>query len=86
MPLPPVAGFVTVTWTVPEFATADAGTEMVSCPVVTYVVGWAFPFQLTVAFEAKLLPFTVSIKAAAPAFVLPGFSCEIAGMFEAPEL
>ena len=72
--MPPAAwpGLVTVTATVPGVAMADAGTAVVSCLPVTYVVPCFEPFQLTVASELKLLPLTVNVNAAPPDCALGG--------------
>src|SRR5438477_80722 len=69
---PPGAGVITVTCGVPAAATSAAAMAAVSCVALTKTVVRAAPFQLTVEPPAKLLPVTVSVKAALPADVLVG--------------
>src|SRR5436189_228988 len=69
---PPAAGVITVTCGVPAAATSAAAMAAVSCVALTNVVVRAAPFQLTVEPPTKLLPVTVSVKAALPADVLVG--------------
>src|SRR5256885_4805646 len=69
---PPGAGVITVTCGVPAAATSAAAMAAVSCVALTKTVVRAAPFQLTVEPLTKLLPLTVSVKAALPADVLVG--------------
>jgi hypothetical protein len=59
---------------------AEAGIVAVTWLAVTKVVVWAVPFQFTIALVAKLLPLTVKVKAAPPAVMLLGASCEMFGV------
>ena len=65
-------GLVTETVTVPALATSAAAIAAVSCCAVTWVVFRCVPFQFTTALLLKLLPFTVKVKAAAPAVAVFG--------------
>src|SRR5690242_9762068 len=65
-------GLRTVTVAVPPAATRDAGTCAVSWVALPKVVGRAWPFHATCAPCRKLAPFTVRVKAAAPAFAVDG--------------
>jgi hypothetical protein len=78
-----VAGLVTVTGTVPEFAICAALTVAISWFPLTAVVVKAVPFQFTVAVLKKLLPFTVIVNPAPPAVVLFGASWLMAGIVPA---
>src|SRR5262245_19197076 len=51
----------------------------VNCPAFTNVVGRGLPFHCTTELPTKLLPFTVSVKAAPPAGALLGVSVATAG-------
>jgi hypothetical protein len=64
---PPGGGFLTVTWAVPAVATFAAGTIAVTCVEETNVVVSAVPFQFTVEFAMKLVPFTVKVNCGDPA-------------------
>ena len=70
---------VTVTGTVPEFMSADPEIAAVSWFAVTCMVAWGAPLKFTAAPLAKLLPFTVKVKAA-PLAVLLGLSWLMAGI------
>src|SRR2546423_5097649 len=76
---PPGAGVITVTCGVPAAATSAAAMAAVSCVALTKTVVRAAPFQLTVEPPAKLLPVTVSVKAAFPAAALAGDRVESVG-------
>src|SRR5438309_1013735 len=76
---PPGAGVMTVTGTVAAVATSAAAIAAVSWVALTKVVVRAAPFQRTLEPLTKLLPFTVSVKAAAPTATLAGDSDEIVG-------
>jgi hypothetical protein len=80
---PDVPGLITVTVIVPAIATDEAGIEAVNWLALTNPVAVAVPFQLTVALLAKLVPFTVSTKAALPAVMLAGASAVMVGMVPA---
>ena len=69
-----VPGLIAVTWAVPAAAMSLAGMAALTCVALTKVVERAAPFQFTVAPETKLLPLTVSVKAAPPAVALAGES------------
>src|SRR5450432_3200077 len=77
--MPPPGGLTTVTLGVPMAAIQAAETWAVSFAALTYVVGKAAPFHSTTEVPMKLLPLTVSVKAAPPAVALLGDSEEIAG-------
>jgi hypothetical protein len=66
---PPGAGVITVTGEVPAEAISEALTAAVSLLALTYVVVSAVAPQLTVELAVKLVPLTVSVKAAPPALV-----------------
>jgi hypothetical protein len=57
---------VTVIFMLPALAISAAGTAAVNCVELTKVVTSPDPFQLTVAPERKLVPFTVSVNADPP--------------------
>ena len=59
--------FTTVTGTLPCATMSLAGIAAVTCPGFTNVVVRGAPFQRTWDVPTKLLPFTVSVKAAPPA-------------------
>jgi hypothetical protein len=85
MPVPEVPGLVTVSVTIPDIATSEAGIATVSWLLLMNVVFavWAAPFQFTTAVELKLDPLTVKIKAGPPAFAVAGFSAATIGMVPA---
>ena len=64
---PPGEGFSTVTEAVPPVAMSLAGTEAVTCVLLTYVVVSPVPFHRTVDPETKFVPVTVRVNAAPPA-------------------
>src|SRR5262245_50728306 len=70
---PPGAGFETVTLAAPALAISLAAICAVNCVAETKVVVRFCPFQRTVAPLTKLLPLTVSVKAAPPAEAEAGF-------------
>src|SRR5258708_7171592 len=76
---PPGAGVTTVTCGVPAAATSAAAMAAVSCVGLTKVVVRAAPFHCTLEPLTKLVPVTVSVKAALPADVLVGDSVESVG-------
>src|SRR5438874_1040926 len=76
---PPGVGVTTVTCGVPAAATSAAAMAAVSCVALTKVVVRAVPFQRTVEPLTKLVPVTVSVRAALPADVLVGDSVESVG-------
>jgi hypothetical protein len=76
---PPGAGFVTVTPSVPAVAISGAVIEAVTCVASTNVVVLGVPLKFTTEPETKPVPFTVSVKAEAPAIALVGESEVIAG-------
>ena len=82
-PMPATAGFVTVTGTVAGVAIFPAAMVAVSWFALTWVVLCAEPFQLTVALVEKLLPLTVSTKAAPPEVIESGASSVMLGMLPA---
>ena len=61
---PPGAGFVTVTGKLPTVKRSAANIEAVSFVALTKVVLLAVPLKFTTEPFTKLLPFTVSVKAA----------------------
>ena len=65
-------GFCTVTEALPAAAMSAAVIAAVSCVALTKVVVRFAPFQRTTEPLTKLLPFTVSVKAAPPAAALFG--------------
>jgi len=78
-----VAGLVTVTCTIPGVATIEVGTLIVNWLPVTNEVVWAVPFHFTCALLLKLVPLTVSTKAALFAVTLLGTRAEMLGMVPA---
>jgi hypothetical protein len=80
MPMPLVAGLVTVTATVAGVAISEAAIVAVSWFALTKVVVCAVPFQLIVPLVEKLLPLTVSMNEGPPEVIVFGASAEIAGM------
>ena len=74
-----LVGVTTVTGTLPWVTMSLAGIAAVTCPAFTNVVVRPVPFQRTWDVPTKLLPFTVSVKAAPPAGVLVGASDVSAG-------
>ena len=76
-------GFCTVTEAVPAAAMSAAGIAAVSWVALTKVVVRFAPFQRTTEPLTKLLPFTVSVKAAPPAAALLGATVVNVGV-EAP--
>ena len=60
-------GLTTVTVGVPADATSVAGIAALSWVAETNVVATATPFQSTTEVARKCVPFTVKVKAAAPA-------------------
>ena len=76
--LPPGAGLVTVTLTVPPLERSAAGTATVSCVALAKVVVSVLPLKLTVEVETKPEPFTVRVKAA-PAGACSGERLPISG-------
>jgi hypothetical protein len=75
---PPGAGFSTVTWAVPAVAMSAGVIAAVNWVEETYVVVRLDPFQLTVAPEAKSVPFTVRVKPAPPAVAEVGLRLVVA--------
>src|SRR6267378_2633803 len=71
---PPGAGVTTVTCGVPAAATSAAAMAAVSCVGLTKVVVRAAPFHCTLEPLTKLVPVSVSVKAALPAEVPVGDS------------
>jgi hypothetical protein len=69
---PPGAGFVTVTLTEPAAAISAAVMDAVNFVPLTNVVVVAVPLKFTTEDGTKLVPFTVSVKAAVPAVALVG--------------
>ena len=80
MPMPLVAGLVTVTATVAGVAISEAAIVAVSWLALTKVVVCAIPFQLIVPLVEKLLPLTVSTNEGPREVIVFGSSAEIAGM------
>ena len=76
--LPPA--FVTVILALPEVAISAAGTAAVNCVELTKVVTSPVLFQVTVAPERKLVPFTVSVNADPPAVAELGLRPEMVGV------
>jgi hypothetical protein len=76
---PPGDGLKTVTAALPGPAMSPAGIAAVTCPALTKVVGRSAPFQRTTDVEMKLLPFTVSVKAAPPAIADVGLMLVMLG-------
>src|SRR5258708_3508735 len=78
--VPPAgAGVNTVMPAVPAEETSDALITACNDPEFTNVVPLADPFHCTAELGTKLLPVTVKVKPAAPAFALLGEIDEIAG-------
>ena len=71
---------VTVTFTFPALAIRVAGTRAVSCVVLFTVALRAFAPKFTVAGAVKLLPVTVSVKAAPPTVAEFGFKLVMDGV------
>ena len=69
---PPGAGLVTVTAGVPVEAMLAGGMATVNCVELTKVVASADPPKLTIEAATKLVPLTVSVRAAPPATILLG--------------
>jgi hypothetical protein len=80
MPMPLVAGLVTVTATVAGVAISEAAIVAVSWFALTKVVVRAVPFQLIVPLVEKLLPLTVNMNEGPPEIIAFGASAETAGM------
>jgi hypothetical protein len=76
---PPGAGFVTVMLNVPAVATSAAVIAAVNWTALTNVVVRAAPLKLTTEVETKLVPFTVSVNATSPAFLLDGEMLVVVG-------
>ncbi len=76
--VPPPAGLVTVTLTLPAVAMSEARMAAVSCVALTNVVTRGVPLKLTVAPLTKPAPFTVRVNAPLPAAALVGEMLEIA--------
>lgn len=76
---PPGAGLETVTLAVPGLAISAAAMAAVNCVPLTKVVVRFEPFHCTVEVATKLLPLTVSTKAAPNAVALFGLRVETAG-------
>lgn len=72
--------FVTVILMLPALAIRLAGTAAVNCVALTNVVVSAVPFQLTVAPERKLVPFTVRVNADPPSVAEVGLRLVMAGV------
>src|SRR5581483_1102793 len=80
---PLLAGFATVMIAVPAAATSAALIAASNCVLDIKVVLRAAPLNWIWAAGSKLLPFTVSVKAAAPAIAELGLSSVITGAFAA---
>jgi hypothetical protein len=80
MPMPLVAGLVTVTATVAGVAISEAAIVAISWFALTKVVVCAIPFQLIVPLVEKLLPLTVNMNEELPEVIVLGASAETAGM------
>ena len=76
---PPGVGLKTVTLAVPAVAMSAARIEAVTCVEETNVVVRFVPFHLTTELEMKLVPFTVSVKAAPPAVADEGLRLAVLG-------
>ena len=78
--MPPPAGFVTVTFTVPAVAMSAAGIVATICVLVTEegVIAGLDP-KFTVAPATKPVPVRVNAKAAPPAVALVGAIDEMLG-------
>jgi hypothetical protein len=70
--VPPGAGFVTITVTVPAVAISAAVIAAINCVALTNVVVLAAPLNFTTDAETKPVPFTVRVKAEPPAVALVG--------------
>jgi hypothetical protein len=70
----------TVIEAVPGVAMSEAGTVAVSFVEETNVVASGLPFQFTVVFETKLVPFTVNVNCGPPAPVQLGLIELIVGV------
>jgi hypothetical protein len=70
--VPPGAGFVTVTLTVPAVAISAAVIAAVNFVVLTNVVVLVAPLNFTSEVDTNPVPFTVRAKAAPPAVALVG--------------
>src|SRR3990172_12260745 len=73
------SGVSTVTGTVPGVAMSAAVMDACSWVADTKVVVRSAPFQRTLAPDAKLLPYTVRVKAGAPAVATEGLRSATAG-------
>jgi hypothetical protein len=69
---PPVAGFDTVTGTIPTAAISGAVIAAWSCVVLPNVVGRLRPFHCTPEQGTKPVPVTLKVNAAAPAVKVAG--------------
>src|SRR5947209_7775892 len=76
---PPGVGEKTVRDAVPAVAMSPAVIAACNWVLLTNVVVRAAPFQRTTDPLTKFVPFTVRVKAAAPAVALPGVSEPIVG-------
>jgi hypothetical protein len=76
---PPGAGFVTVILNVPAVVRSLAGIVAVNLMLLTNVVVRADPAKLTTDAETKFVPFTVSVRVAAPAVALTGEMLVVVG-------
>jgi len=70
--VPPAAGLVTVTLTVPAVAISAAVIAAVNFVALTKVVVLAAPLNFTTDVGTKPVPLTVRVKAAPPAVALAG--------------
>ena len=70
--IPPGAGFVTVTLTVPAVAISAAVIAAVNCVALANVVVLEAPLNFTSDVDTKPVPVTVRVKAAPPAVALVG--------------
>ncbi len=81
---PPGVGLNTVTWAISAVSTSTAVMEACNCVALTNVVVRFDPFHLTVDPATNPVPFTVKVKAGAPARMFAGESELIVGTgFEA---
>ena len=76
---PPGSGVKTVTDTDPAAIKFVAGTSAVNCVGLIKLVARSTPFHLTTEPLTKLLPVTVSVKAALPAIAVTGLIETITG-------
>jgi len=76
---PPGVALRTVIEKVPAEVTSEAGIDAVSWVVLTKVVVRFDPLKRTVDPETKLVPLTVSVKIASPAFLDVGEILVVAG-------